>query len=1482
MDFNSVKSTMNRFHNTFRRGALAAIVVLSAFAFGGFAAAQQDLDGSDVIVNSSGPWDIPYTNSNVDVPSYIVVRPLNNGTRYTYSGALTGNIFVDITHQSYTNNDNRFTLSNTGNTFTNGVAMHNGILFVTNSNQLVSFSGGLTLDNAVFMAYGDCDFEVTIPAGSFGGMRASGSENLSFSQKITGGGDLVIVTENGKTVTLSGANDYAGVTSIGTVQGGTNVNSYLILGADNTLPSTTVVEIGKSQNPNYTYTSASTANLNLNGKTQTIAGLYGAGKASITNGTAAVSNLTINVADGESYEYSGTIAGNSATNVTNLTVTGGGDQTLAGNVTNASITKNGTGALTLSGGTVTLSSLAVNEGTFNLGSSTALTVSGKATSNSALDLNGSNLTYTSNVATDFNNIAITNTNTEKQSTLSFVPASNLTAAQTFNKTVSGNTRIVVKLPQNQENNSRFVLSGTNDHTGGLYIEQGTVRVDNYAALGTSNQIDMKHGSLMTNQTFAGYTINLVGTGNAERGAIRLSGGNGNFDAYVTGVGSLEIVYDGAVTLTNTANDYQGKTYIGNFQWRASSSSGNTSGAATLNLGASEVLPNTTEVVLGKNAEGSGTTGAITFDLKGFNETVAGISGQSTSATITSSTPATLTLIGNGDYSYSGKVTGSATVEKKGTGTLTISGANTGALVVSEGTLALSGDNSGAQSITVKGSGVLAPKSEASMATTVNLQTTAFAYADNKFTKNTKFVVSENGTVISVPMTDLQSGTYFRQRFTGIDKDFQSYFTNPEPMSNMDKIANTAYLPADTATYFTEDIWGSTTGDQNNTNLLMTKIVNTTDSPITLDFAYQFHNSAYLAITDSEGNRTVVMNWATTSAHSIDGTNYSFASSTGEYTFEPGETYTIEARIFRFNRTIGANGGGVNGFGGTLVGMGAKVQGTDGEYLPLNYIGDNWTFSDGSFVTSSDASFVASNVAINSGASLTFNTQNNNFDVYSTFNGAGALIVDPNEGVTHTYANNIGGSLSLTKYGDGVLVLDSANDMSGTVNIQAGEVVYAQAGAMNLVSGVTIAQDAQLTVNLPASDGAAGVSGVVQNNGTITVANGRFRTWGVSGEGTIVMDGGTLMNLGSTVDGTNYAETIIDNAIVIEEGKTGTFNVGWAKNTYPDSKLQLDGSLSGAGDFVLETNHDAPTALSQIAPLVPNFSSSDFTGNVITNSGYNMLVMGKENAFGESVGTLQDNGWVDLNGYNQTFAGLTGKGNLINRGSADATITLNVPEGETSKFEGAIYGIANQSNGKSYNNISVKKTGEGTFQIYAAQGAVDAYSFVVSSGRLDMKEYFTGTLEVGEDLGNGSYTTAVFSPGNSVGTLTVDGDYTLNPGSTLLIEIGKDDQGNVIADKLIVTGDATFAAGSIIDIVLDDASSLAGGETFEGDIIISNNEVSLDNVKIRSYYFDINVTQSGNIISLSATLDSNAVPEPSTWALLALGVIVLFLRKRVRN
>ena len=227
---------------------------------------------------------------------------------------------------------------------------------------------------------------------------------------------------------------------------------------------------------------------------------------------------------------------------------------------------------------------------------------------------------------------------------------------------------------------------------------------------------------------------------------------------------------------------------------------------------------------------------------------------------------------------------------------------------------------------------------------------------------------------------------------------------------------------------------------------------------------------------------------------------------------------------------------------------------------------------------------------------------------------------------------------------------------------------------------------------------------------------------------------------------------------------------------------------------------------------------------------------------------------------------------------DGTLEYNIPGGQTEKTtitaDNAIV-----SGGK------VIKTGEGTLKIDAAEGAVDAHSFVVSSGRLDMKSYFKGSLEIGEELEEGVYSAATFSPGNSIDTLTIDGDFELNPGSTLLMEIGgqtPDDN-----DKLVVSGNFTIADDAIIYLELADMGAFTTGDAFEALIQAGSADSdytdAIFNALVAGWpFYDLSVTKSGNVYSIQGVYDPNAVPEPSTWALLALGVIVLYLRKRVRS
>ena len=235
------------------------------------------------------------------------------------------------------------------------------------------------------------------------------------------------------------------------------------------------------------------------------------------------------------------------------------------------------------------------------------------------------------------------------------------------------------------------------------------------------------------------------------------------------------------------------------------------------------------------------------------------------------------------------------------------------------------------------------------------------------------------------------------------------------------------------------------------------------------------------------------------------------------------------------------------------------------------------------------------------------------------------------------------------------------------------------------------------------------------------------------------------------------------------------------------------------------------------------------------------------------------------GYAQTIGGLGKdmssdevqyKGSVNNSGAA-TTLTLNVPEGETYNYTGSVA-----------QNVNIVKTGAGTQQFNLAEGATFSQNIAVDSGRLDMKEYFTGTLTVNDD--------GVFSPGNSIGTLYQTGDFNLN-GGTLLMEIG----GPTIADsdQLIVNGNLLLNDG---DIVLQFLSDMTPNAEF-AVVLDANNSADLDVLSFVDSYYFTNLSYGlgdAGLWVLSGKVDANAVPEPSTWALLILGAMgLLYFRKR---
>ena len=196
-------------------------------------------------------------------------------------------------------------------------------------------------------------------------------------------------------------------------------------------------------------------------------------------------------------------------------------------------------------------------------------------------------------------------------------------------------------------------------------------------------------------------------------------------------------------------------------------------------------------------------------------------------------------------------------------------------------------------------------------------------------------------------------------------------------------------------------------------------------------------------------------------------------------------------------------------------------------------------------------------------------------------------------------------------------------------------------------------------------------------------------------------------------------------------------------------------------------------------------------------------------------------------------------------------------------------------------ITVNTLNDVALKLYTgANNKVTADSLTISSGELDFKGYFEGSIEVI----NG----AVFSPGNSIGTINQTGDFTLDTGATLLLEVGKDSD-TILTDVLNVTGDTIFEDGSIIKIALDSSyeNAFEDGDVaniqLPSGILGTNGDLDMNNLVFQSRMFELVGYNDGTgVLSVRYAEPAAGVPEPSTWALLVLGGVALFLRKRVRS
>ncbi len=531
------------------------------------------------------------------------------------------------------------------NTYTGGTIIgdatsgNNGILAI-GSDANLGATGGVSIYWSTLEITSSFSFTRSITLyHSSSAISVDSSQTFNVSGAIGGTGALNLTGPG--TMAVSGTSN--------SWSGGTNVqNGTLVVGANNALPTNTVVTLGNGTNSGI---------LKLGGFNQTIGGLQisGSGSNKVVNGSLAASTLTIDNAS--SYTYAGVLGG------------------VGTNENNFGLTKSNTGLLTLSGINTYTGTTTVNAGILALAGGAAIADTGAV---SLANILGAGLQL--NASETIGSLAGGGTTGGTLNLQTFtLTAGGNNSSTSFAGVISGTTTgNLVKA-----GTGTLTLSNSNTFTGGLTINGGVIQLANAGALnsttpnavtfglsaaaGTKLQLNgntVTIGALSTNATPGSPVIE-----NANSLASTLTVSQTTTTAFAgvlqdgTGGGALALTKLGSGVLTlSGANTYTGLTTVSGGTLTLSG------GAAIADTGAVSVSSGATLLLSSSETIGS-LTGAGTVNLGTFTLTVGG----------DNTSPA----------DYSGGIAATAgSLVKIGTGTYTPSGSNlyTGTTTIAAGTL----------------------------------------------------------------------------------------------------------------------------------------------------------------------------------------------------------------------------------------------------------------------------------------------------------------------------------------------------------------------------------------------------------------------------------------------------------------------------------------------------------------------------------------------------------------------------------------------------------------------------------------------------------------------------------------------------------------------------------------------------------------------------------------------------------------------------
>ncbi|MBT2324778.1 autotransporter domain-containing protein [Variovorax paradoxus] len=443
----------------------------------------------------------------------------------------------------------------------------------------------------------------------------------------------------------------------------------------------------------------------------------------------------------------------------------------------------------------------------------------------------------------------------------------------------------------------------------------------------------------------------------------------------------------------------------------------------------------------------------------------------------------------------------------------------------------------------------------------------------------------------------------------------------------------------------------------------------------------------------------------------------------------------------------------------------------------------------------------------------------------------------------------GGTDSMTITG-GAINGDITGDGPDTLalNMGAGSFTYGAGGTISAMSSVTM------------NSGTAQIDGAIAGATPIVVNDGRLVLTGANGySGGTFLNGGMLSvasdaNLGDAAGGLSFNGGTLQTTAAFGSARSVTLGAGGG-TFQADADLALSSAINGTGALTktgagalalsAANTYTGSTTIAAGTLALTGAGSIASSSKVVADGSFDISGL---SAAGTSIQRLAGSGNVALgaktltvSAANDTFSGvIAGSGGLAVTGGIQTLSGTNTYTGGTTVSAGTLQigngGSSGSIMGDVTNNgtLAFNRSGASTFagaisgagtirQLGAGatrltgNSAAFTGTTTVEAGMLSVNGTLGGTLNVlgaGRLQGSGtvgSTTVAgTIAPGNSIGTLNINGSFTQAAGSTYQVEV---DPASNASDLIHATGSASIASGANLQVLRTSSTGYGLGNRY---------------------------------------------------------------------